>query len=71
MFDFNFRWSRVNNYIGIFVALFIAIGGIIQAKIPVESFVDAIKVVIGTIGTFLLIRKYMSVFSNLIYELMN
>jgi nicotinamide riboside transporter PnuC len=51
--------------------LFISIGGIIQAKPQVESFVDSIIVVIGTIAAFLMIRKYMSVFSNLIYELMN
>ena len=71
MYDFTFQATRVNYHIGSFIAMFTTIGGIIQLRYKVDSLSDAIVIILGTIFVFLSVRRYMSMFSNILNELMN
>ena len=70
MYDFTFQATRVNYHIGSFIAMFTTIGGMIQVY-KVDSFSDTMIIIVGAAFTFLCVRRYMSVFSNVLNELMN
>ena len=71
MFDFTFPATRVNYHIGSFIALFVTIGGIMQVGYKDDSFSDVVIIIVGTAFTFFCNRIYMSLFSNVLNELMN
>ena len=70
MFDFNFRITKMNYYIGTFTALFCSIGGMIVCQFKLETFAEATVTIITSILVFSCLRQYMSVSSNIIIELM-
>jgi hypothetical protein len=62
MYDFTFQATRVNYHIGSFIAMFATIGVVIQVGYKVDSFSDTIIIIVGTVFSFLVLRRLMSVF---------
>jgi hypothetical protein len=71
MYDFTFQATIVNYHIGSFIAMFATIGVVIQVGYKVDSFSDTIIIIVGTVFSFLVLRRLMSVFSNVLNELIN
>jgi len=70
MFDFNFRMTKINYYIGTFTALICCLGTVITFEFKLDTFANATITIIFTIILFFVCRQYMSVSSNVIIELM-